>query len=115
LGTGGIGGAAAGASVAATAAVVIGGLAAGALIGIALRHYFGEARAVRAEEAADAGAKALLETRRTLEARLGRRLTAAEAKKLFRAYEANLAQLGFTQDAGGRWSRQRSGLEKFLG
>lgn len=95
--------------------MVIGGLAAGALIGTALRHFFGEARAVRSEEAADAGAQALLETRRALEARLGRRLTAPEAKKLFRAYEANLQQLGFTQDGGGRWSRQRTGLERFLG
>jgi hypothetical protein len=101
--------------VAATAAVVIGGLAAGVLIGTLLRRAFGEARAVRAEEAADRAAAALLEARRTLETRLGRRLTRGEAQKLFRAYEANLVQLGFSQDAAGRWSRKRSGLETFLG
>jgi hypothetical protein len=94
---------------------VIGGLAAGLIIGTALRHFFGEARAVRAEEAADAGARALLETRRSLESQLQRKLTRAEATKLFNAYQANLIQLGFQQDAGGRWSRKRSGLEKLLG
>ena len=104
-----------GASVAATAAVIIGGLALGAAIGYGLRKIFGEARAVRAEEAADKAAAVLVQTRRDAEGQLGRRLTAPEAKKLFRAYEANLQLLGFTQDEGGRWSRQRTGIEKFLG
>jgi len=97
------------------AAVVIGGLAAGLLIGTLLRKGLGEARAVRAEEAATKAQQALLETRRRLQAELGRKLTAAENKKLLAALYANLEQLGFTQDEGGRWTRQRSGLERFLG
>ena len=95
--------------------MVIGGLAAGLLIGTLLRKGLGEARAVRAEEAATKAQQALLETRRQLQAELGRKLTAAENKKLLASLYANLVELGFTQDAGGRWTRKRSGLERFLG
>lgn len=97
------------------AAVVIGGLAAGAAIGIALRHFFGEARAIRAEEAAVQGALALRETRADLEAELGRSLTADERKKLFAALEANLVRLGFTRNAVGQWERKRGAVERLLG
>lgn len=96
------------------ALVVIGGLAAGAAIGTALRLLFGEAKAVRAEEAAVQGALALRQTRADLEAQLGRALTAAERRKLFDAYEAQLQRLGFTRKNGG-WERKRSGLERLLG
>lgn len=84
-------------------------------IGTALRHYFGEARAVRAEEAAAQGGIALMHTRQDLEAELGRALTPAESKKLFQAYEAQLAELGFTKDANGQWRRTRSAIERLLG
>ena len=85
------------------------------LIGTLLRKGLGEARAVRAEEAATKAQQALLATRRQLQDQLGRKLTAAENKKLFAALLANLQQLGFTQDAAGRWTRGRSALERFLG
>jgi len=79
-----------------------------------LRKLFGEARAVRAEEAAVDGALALRETRADLEEELGRALTTAERQKLFKAYEASLVELGFTRKNGG-WERKRSTLERFLG
>ncbi len=103
------------ASGAAIAAVVIGGLAVGAAIGTALRYAFGEARAVRAEEAADKAGSAMRRVRGETERRLGRSLTSAEARKFYNSYIANLQQLGFTQDAQGRWSRERSWLERTLG
>lgn len=106
---------AAGASAAAVAGVVIGGLAAGALIGTGLRLAFGEARAVRAEEAAVEGALVLRRTRAQLEQQLGRRLTSAESRKLSAAYLAQLEELGFRQDTQGRWHRPRSAIERFLG
>ncbi|MGH2374809.1 MAG: hypothetical protein ACRDIC_15255 [bacterium] len=95
--------------------MVIGGLAAGLAIGTALRHYFGTARAVRAEETAVQGALALRETRADLEAELGRALTAAEGKKLFQALESNLVRLGFTRNAVGQWERKRGAIERLLG
>lgn len=95
--------------------MVIGGLAAGVAIGTALRRLFGEARAVRAEEAASQGAIALRETRADLEDQLGRRLTRTETRKLFDAYTAQLVQLGFKQNAQGMWHRPRSGIERLLG
>jgi len=97
------------------AAVVIGGLAAGALIGTLLRRQFGEARAVRAEEAGVQSALVARQVREQLQEQLGRPLTAAERKKLFAAHEAQLAALGFQQDAGGRWSRPRGAIERLLG
>jgi len=97
------------------ALVVIGGLAAGALIGTLLRKRFGTAKAIRAEEAAAQGALAVREARRQLEDELGRALTTAERKKLFGAYEANLEELGFEQNEVGMWFRPRSGVERFLG
>jgi acyl-CoA synthetase (NDP forming) len=97
------------------AGVVIAGLAIGAAIGTALRKLFGEARAVRAEEAAVEGALVLRKARAALEAHTGRPVTQAEARKLFDAYAANLMQLGFTQDANGQWRRQRSTIERILG
>lgn len=103
------------ASAATVAAVVIGGLAVGAAIGTGLRKLFGEARAVRAEEAAVQGAIVLRQVREAYEAEVGRPVTQAEAKKMFNAYAANLMQLGFTQDARGQWRRERSALERFLG
>jgi len=96
------------------ALVVIGGLAAGAAIGTGLRLAFGEARAVRAEEAGVAGALALRETRANLEEELGRALTATERRQLFDAFEAHLRALGFTRKNGG-WERKRSTLERLLG
>lgn len=112
----GVGATAAGAGAAATAAVVIGGLAAGALIGTLLRRQFGTARAVRAETVAVEGALALRRARSELEAELGRRLTAAETRKLFGAYEAQLVELGFQQNpTTGQWSRPRSAIERILG
>mgnify|MGYP003389967185 CR=1 FL=1 len=96
------------------ALVVIGGLAVGAAIGTALRHLFGEARAVRAEETAVQGVLALRQTRQDTEAALGRALTAAERRKMFDAYEAHLRALGFTRTGTG-WHRTRTGLEKLLG
>lgn len=103
------------ASAATVGAVVIGGLAVGALIGTALRQAFGTARAVRAEEAAAAGGLALHRVRVAIEARTGRPISAPASKALFQEYEAQLRQLGFTQDARGQWRRERSALERFLG
>jgi len=97
------------------ALVVIGGFAAGALLGTLLRRQFGTAKAVRAEEAAVAGALALRETRADVEQELGRALTTAERQKLFRAYEANLQELGFTKNRVGQWERQRGAIERLLG
>lgn len=97
------------------AAVVIGGLAVGLAIGTALRKVFGEAKAVRAEEAAVEGALILRRARAALEDELGRPLTQTEVKQMFKAYEANLVQLGFEQQANGQWYRPRSALERILG
>lgn len=97
------------------AGVVIGGLAVGAAIGTALRKLFGEARAVRAEEAAVEGAIVLRRARAALEAELGRSVTQAEARKLFDSYAANLVKLGFVQMANGQWHRPRSAIERILG
>jgi len=97
------------------ALVVIGGLAVGAAIGTALRKIFGEARAVRAEEAAVEGALVLRRARAALEDELGRSLTQPEVKKMFNAYTANLMQLGFVQDTNGQWYRPRSAVERLLG
>jgi len=97
------------------ALVVIGGLAVGAAIGTALRKIFGEARAVRAEEAAVEGALVLRRARAALEDELGRALTQPEVKKMFNAYAANLMQLGFVQDTNGQWYRPRSAVERLLG
>lgn len=105
----------AGAGAGAVAGVVIGGLAVGVAIGTALRKLFGEARAVRAEEAAVEGALVLRRARAALAAELGRNVTVAEAQKMHAAYEAQLERLGFTQDARGQWRRERTGLERFLG
>ena len=103
------------ASAATVAAVVIGGLAVGAAIGYGLRKAFGEARAVRAEEAAVEGALVLRQIRERYEAEKGRKVTAAEAKKMFASYAANLEELGFTQDDNGQWRRERGALERLLG
>lgn len=105
----------AGASAAAVAGVVIGGLAVGLLIGTGLRKAFGEAKAVRAEEAAVQGALVLRQTRAQLEAQLGRKLKPTETKALFSEYTRQLQQLGFTQDDNGQWIRKRSALERLFG
>ena len=92
------------------------GLAAiGAGIGTALRKLFGEARAVRGEEAAVEGALILRKARAAIEAETGRPVTQAQARQLLDAYEANLMQLGFTQDARGQWRRERTTIERILG
>lgn len=103
------------ASGAAIAGVVIAGLAIGVAIGTALRKLFGEARAVRAEEAAVEGALILRKARAAVEAEQGRPVTRTQARQLFDSYAANLVELGFTQDANGQWRRQRSTLERILG
>ena len=115
VGATGLAGTVGAASAATIAAVVIGGLAVGAAIGTGLRKLFGEARAVRAEEAAVQGALILREVRERYEDEVGRPVTPAEAKKMFQSYAANLVQLGFTQQANGQWERKRSGLERLLG
>lgn len=97
------------------AAVVIGGLAVGAAIGYGLRQAFGEARAVRAEEALTEGQNVLRQVRRDTEAELGRKVTAAEARKMYDAFEANLPGLGFVQKPNGQWHRPRSAVERFFG
>ncbi len=94
---------------------MIGGFAVGVAIGTALRRAFGEARAVRAEEAATEGALVLRRARAALEDELGRSLTQPEVQKMFMAYTAQLVQLGFTQDARGQWRRERSAIERILG
>lgn len=104
-----------GASAAAVAGVVIGGLAVGALIGTGLRLAFGEARAVRAEEAQDEAVRQLHTARRQLEARTGRAVTRQEAGQMWQAVEAHLASLGFVQKDDGSWHRPRSALERLLG
>jgi len=111
----GLGGSVAGASGAAIAGVVIGGLAIGVAIGTALRHFFGEARAVSAEEAADQGALILRKARAEIAAEQGSPVTPAQARQLFDSYAANLQDLGFTQDANGQWRRERSFTERLLG
>lgn len=97
------------------AGVVIGGLAIGAAIGTGLRKLFGEARAVRAEEAAVEGAIFLRNARAKTEAALGRSLTQPEVRKMFDAYAAHLMSLGFVQQANGQWHRPRSRIERILG
>ena len=97
------------------AGVVIAGLAIGAAIGTGLRLAFGEARAVRAEEAATQAALILREQRAILEQQLGRAVNRTEAKKMFAALEANLEDLGFEQNENGMWFRPRSTVEKLLG
>jgi hypothetical protein len=94
---------------------VIAGLAVGVAIGTGLRKLFGEARAIRAEEAAVEGALLLRRARAKVEQELGRSVTPAEAKKMFAAYEANLVLLGFEQDDNGQWHRPRSAVERLLG
>lgn len=103
------------ASGVAIAAVVIGGLAVGVALGTALRKVFGEARAIRAEEAAVEGALVLRRARAALEDELGRPLTQTEVRKMFDSYAANLVQLGFEQQANGQWYRSRSAIERLLG
>lgn len=103
------------ASGAAVAAVVIGGLAVGLALGTALRKVFGEARAVRAEEAAVEGALVLRRARAAIADELGRELTQPEVRKLFDSYAANLIELGFERDAKGQWFRPRSAVERLLG
>ena len=105
----------AGASAAAIGAVVIGGLAVGALIGTLLRRQFGAARAVRAEEAAVEGALALRAAREEVEDQLGRSVTRAEAQQMFGAYVARLRELGFEQKDDGQWYRPRGAVERLLG
>lgn len=95
--------------------MVIGGLAVGVAIGTALRKVFGEARAVRAEEAAVEGALVLRRARAALELELGRSLTSSETRQMFDAYAAQLEQLGFEQQANGQWVRTRSSIERLLG
>jgi hypothetical protein len=97
------------------AAVVIGGLAVGLAIGTGLRKLFGEARAVRAEEAMTAAQNLLRQTRRDVEAQLGRKVTAAEARKMYDSFEAQLPGLGFEQLPNGQWHRPRSAVERFFG
>jgi len=104
-----------GASALAVAGVVIAGLAIGAAIGTALRKLFGEARAVRAEEAAVEGALVLRKARAAVEAEQRKPVTQAQARQLFAAYEAQLQELGFTQDARGQWRRERTSIERALG
>lgn len=104
-----------GASAAAVAGVVIGGLAVGLAIGTALRKLFGEARAVKQEEAAAKSALALRTVRQDVERKLKRKVTAAEARKMFESHEANLVALGFEQDAAGMWFRPRNWWERLLG
>ena len=104
-----------GASAAAVAGVVIGGLAVGLLIGTGLRKVFGEAKAVRAEEAAVQGALVLRSTRAQLEGQLGRKLKPNETRALFSEYTTQLQRLGFTQDDNGQWIRKRSLAERFFG
>lgn len=57
----------------------------------------------------------LRQTRRDVEAQLGRRVTAAEARKMYDAFEAHLPGLGFVQMANGQWHRPRSAVERFFG
>jgi len=114
-GTAGAGASLAGAGAAATAAVVIGGLAVGALIGTGLRLAFGTARAVRAEEAAVEANLAVRRARGEVEQRLGRKVNAAEARAMFDAAAAHLQELGFVQQANGQWHRPRSAVERLLG
>jgi len=99
--------------------VVVGGLAIGAAIGYGLRKAFGEARAVRAEEAATEAQNVMRDVRTRYEQEKGRRVTQAEARKFFASLEANLEQLGFTQEpnAAGvlQWVRKRSAIERLLG
>jgi len=104
-----------GASAAAVAGVVIGGLAVGAAIGTALRLAFGTARAVRAETAAVDANLALRRTRAEVEAQLGRKVTQAEARAMFDAAAVHLQQLGFEQKANEQWHRPRSAVERLLG
>lgn len=99
----------------AVAAVVIAGLAIGVAIGTALRKLFGEARAVRAEEAAVEGALVLRKARAAVEAEQGRPVSQVQARQMFDAYTAHLQQLGFVQQANGQWHRPRSAVERFLG
>jgi len=97
------------------AGVVIAGLAIGAAIGTGLRKLFGEARAVRAEEAQEEGGRLLRKARAAIEAEQGRPVTPAQARQMFDAYTANLTKLGFVQQANGQWHRPRSRLERILG
>lgn len=108
---GGVGGA----SAAAVAGVVIGGLAVGALIGTGLRLAFGEARAVRAEEAAVEANLQLRRARAEVEDSLGRKVTQAEARAMFNAAEAHLRSLGFEKNSSGQYHRPRSAVERLLG
>jgi hypothetical protein len=96
-------------------AVVIGGLAVGAAIGTALRHFFGEAKAVRAEEVQAQGGVILNHMRAEIQARTGRPISAAANRALFEAYLDELVKLGFKQDARGKWYRPRSAIERLLG
>jgi hypothetical protein len=120
IGTGatalGLGGSVATASAATIGGVVIAGLAVGALIGYGLRQAFGEARAVRAEEAQMQGVLVLRDVRRQIEAKTGKPISRAAARALFEEYEDQLVQLGFTKDpVTGMWRRERSTLERVLG
>jgi hypothetical protein len=90
-------------------------LAVGALIGYELRQFFGEARAVGAEEAAVQGALALRDVRRQIETKTGRPISQPAAKALFQEYEAQLEELGFVKNSFGQWYRPRSAVEKLLG
>ncbi len=94
---------------------MIAGLAIGAAIGTALRKIFGEARAVRAEEAAVQGALVLRDVRRQVEAKTGRPISREAAKAMFQEYEDQLLELGFEQQPNGQWYRPRSAVEKLLG
>lgn len=103
------------ASAATVAAVVVGGLAIGAAIGYGLRQAFGEAKAVRAEEAAGEAQRQLRIVRAQYEQAKGRSVTPAEAKKFYHALEVELERLGFTQLDNGQWVRERGALERLLG
>jgi hypothetical protein len=79
-----------------------------------LRKAFGEAKAIRAEEAQVEGALQLRKARAKLEA-AGHTVTRADLRKMFAAYEAHLMSLGFVQKENGQWHRPRSAVERFFG
>lgn len=103
---GGVGGA----SALATAGVAIAGLAAGYYIGYNLNKYLA-GKALSAEEAGLAAAKAFRDARAQAAARKGSALTAAEVRSLGAQYKAQLVSLGYDPVT---FTRTRSALESFF-
>lgn len=94
---------------------MVAGLAIGAAIGTAMRKVWGEGRAISAEETAVEGALMLRKARAAFEEEVGRPITAAEAQKFYRAYEAQLVLNGFDRKPNGQWYRPRTAVERLLG